>query len=112
MRISDWSSDVCSSDLVPLIFEPSFRPRCETARETARHRPEAVGANAGGLSHRMAHQAAHAAVAIWNGVDPIEEMMRGRHRDAALRLSETYARHHSPRRRTDIEEDGGTNAGE
>src|SRR3546814_7673190 len=24
MRISDWSSDVCSSDLVPLLFNPTY----------------------------------------------------------------------------------------
>src|SRR3546814_2299396 len=40
MRISDWSSDVCSSDLpnrIPMVYSPSFRP-CAAEAGTRRHR--------------------------------------------------------------------------
>src|SRR3546814_5395702 len=46
MRISDWSSDVCSSDLPPRQVRARHRPASRLAHELARpaHRPGAAGA--------------------------------------------------------------------
>src|SRR3546814_6460362 len=53
MRISDWSSDVCSSDLPILIFDPETLPRCsrddpgEAAVRIARRMTEILSARTG-----------------------------------------------------------------
>src|SRR3546814_17717287 len=46
MRISDWSSDVCSSDLLPV------RPECFAQRNVSRDRATQSG-NAGPSIHRL-----------------------------------------------------------
>src|SRR3546814_14351718 len=49
MRISDWSSDGCSSDLAPLGRKLALRPHGEPARPSPRYSRHAVG---GGLQPR------------------------------------------------------------
>src|SRR3546814_4482433 len=49
MRISDWSSDVCSSDLLPLRLPPRRRRRAQPARDVRARR---TGADAAQDSRR------------------------------------------------------------
>src|SRR3546814_2316396 len=60
MRISDWSSDVCSSDLRP--HRPSW---LASPREAAEHQRDGVGIERrrgdAGLAHRAGHTPDHAA---------------------------------------------------
>src|SRR3546814_17378267 len=58
MRISDWSSDVCSSDLSPIIFVP---PSKDTSRKTVEQKR---------LTNRSHEEAFRLHTAPWRGASP------------------------------------------
>src|SRR3546814_1773392 len=54
MRISDWSSDVCSSDLLPSRLAHALR-----ARHAVTGRAQSVEHVIDGIAHALRHQPAH-----------------------------------------------------
>ena len=62
-----------------------FPAAVEAPGETARHRPQAMGADAGLQRHGVAHETAHPAIAVGEGVNVIQPVMRGRHGQDARR---------------------------
>src|SRR3546814_19130426 len=69
MRISDWSSDVCSSDLAVAIRIPSFDQRLKCLRRSA---------EISGLILRSAQQSPPLDVERLKGQQPVEPLRRKR----------------------------------
>src|SRR3546814_2078356 len=101
MRISDWSSDVCSSDLHDLVRDEPLIP--PVARLLERPRPYPAGIDdrlhGGGRRRAAALPAAHAAVAVGKAEQCRDRarqhfLNEGRHLDAAHVI---YSREHRQR---------------
>src|SRR3546814_7575533 len=74
MRISDWSSDVCSSDLLDLARDDLLRPSCAVAdRSCGDQGPGAdAGRRAGARGPGRAHARANGAVCLRQNPSAVE----------------------------------------
>ena len=89
-----------------------FPGAVEAPGETARHRPQAMGADPGLQRHGVAHETAHPAIAVREGMNVIQPVMRGRHGQDARRrtrpleaiapLEMRHERFHGMARRRDM----------
>ena len=90
-------SDLVRPSHVPLVLAAPFQPAGEPPCQPTRDGPEAVRSHACLVRHGVAHQATDAAIAVGKGMDPVEAVMRGRHRQDTLRPSLPHALHHASR---------------